>query len=270
MPTSDMILALDIETVPDDTLSGWDQTKFPPPMACRVVAIGGLAAKVTGNGAGKRITIDRLHCHVRHDEEAMLRRFWASFGRHMPLVVTWNGRGFDVPVLTQRAFKYGIPIPGWFQSGTRFESYVYRYCPDRHCDLMDQLSDYGACRNTKMDLIAVAAGFPGKIGGHGSEVKALFEAGELDRIGAYCECDVLNLYGIWLRWALVTGRIDQECHDLALEDLVAYLNACGTEKPHCAMFRSMWRPIAGTVCGGEGVENAEGTNDELPPVPCRA
>jgi hypothetical protein len=54
---------------------------------------------------------------------------------------------------------------------------------------------------------------------------------------------VLNLYGLYLRWALLTGRIDRSCHDRALESLVSYLSEHTAEKPHFGDFLSRWRLV---------------------------
>jgi 3'-5' exonuclease len=153
--------------------------------------------------------------------------------------VTWNGRGYDLPVLRQRAFIKGVPTPRWFKAGNRYESYGHRYSEQWHCDLMDQLSDYGACAKTGMDLMAKATGLPGKINGSGAEVEEMFQAGEIERIASYCECDVLNLYGLYLRWLLVTGQTDGPGYHQSLEEFVSALEASG--KPHHASFLAGWR-----------------------------
>ena len=85
---------------------------------------------------------------------------------------------------------------------------MQRFAPDWHCDLMDQLSDYRACASRSLDDIALPVGLPGKIGGHGSEVEAMVRQGEIDNVRAYCEGDCLNLFVLYVRWALLSGRID--------------------------------------------------------------
>jgi predicted PolB exonuclease-like 3'-5' exonuclease len=83
----------------------------------------------------------------------------------------------------------------------------------KHCDLMDQLSDYRACASMSLDDVALAIGLPGKIGGHGSEVEAMVRRGEIDNVRAYCEGDCLNLFVLYVRWALLSGRIDPAGHN---------------------------------------------------------
>lgn len=102
-----------------------------------------------------------------------------------------------------------------------------------------------------MDAIASAMGLPGKIGGHGSEVQGMYDAGELEKIWAYCECDVLNLYALYIRWAYVTGLTDLEGHNLAMDGLSQYLNVKSYSTPHFAEFLAEWkkssRPIPAEI-----------------------
>ncbi|WP_050783658.1 hypothetical protein [Methylobacterium nodulans] len=85
---------------------------------------------------------------------------------------------------------------------------------------MEQLSDYRSCAVMGMDDLALAIGLPGKIGGHGSEVEGMVERGEIEQVRAYCEGDVLNLFALYVRWALLTGRTDPAGHNASLESLV--------------------------------------------------
>ena len=44
--------------------------------------------------------------------------FWRGWEKYRrPTLVTFNGRGFDLPLLELAAFRYGLQIPGWFQGG---------------------------------------------------------------------------------------------------------------------------------------------------------
>ena len=88
--------------------------------------------------------------------------------------------------------------------------------------------------------MACLAGLPGKIGSHGSEVQGRYERGEIDQVAGYCECDVLNLYGLYLRWSFITGKIDRESYENALDDLSSFLEGNAGEKPHCGEFLDKW------------------------------
>ena len=102
-----------------------------------------------------------------------------------------------------------------------------------------------------MDAVATAMGLPGKIGGHGSEVQSMYAAGELDKIRAYCECDVLNLYALYIRWAYVTGQTDLLGHNAGMESLAHYLRSRGHERPHFLEFINSWestkRPVPRSI-----------------------
>src|SRR5215203_2779229 len=99
--------------------------------------------------------------------------------------------------------------------------------PDWHCDLMEQMSDYKACAAMKLEDMALALGLPGKIGGQGSEVEAMMKRGEIRQVRAYCEVDCLNLFVLYVRWALLAGRTDVDGHDASLESLVDHLERHG-------------------------------------------
>ena len=113
--------------------------------------------------------------------------------------------------------------------------------PDWHCDLMEQLSDYKACAAMKLEEMALALGLPGKIGGHGSEVEAMVRRGELEKVRAYCEVDCLNLFVLYTRWALLSGRADVASHDKSLESLIGCLERESGARRHFGEFLHGWR-----------------------------
>lgn len=121
---------------------------------------------------------------------------------------------------------------------------------------MEQLSDYKACAAMSLDDIALALGLPGKIGGHGSEVEGMVQAGEIEKVRAYCEGDCLNLFALYVRWALLSGRTDLAGHNAALESLVEYLEAERDGRPHLGEFLDHWRlttrPVPMFVARGAG------------------
>src|SRR4051812_32661777 len=106
---------------------------------------------------------------------------------------------------------------------------------------MDQLSDHGACRNLGLQDVAVAIGLPGKIGGHGGEVAAMVARGEIERVRAYCEADCLNLFALYVRWALLSGKTDAAGHDASLASLIRCLEEERPTRPHLGEFLDRWR-----------------------------
>lgn len=238
------LLCLDIETVPDGDLLPPDWgTKFPRPAWHKVVAISFVEAIIERIDGLERYHIDCLRTggEADWDEARLLRSFWRHFAGRGTRVVTWNGRGFDLPVLRLRAMLHGLPAEGWYGSGTRYENYTQRFAVDWHCDLMEQLSDHGACTRMSLDDMAKAMGLPGKIGGHGSEVAAMVARGEIDRVRAYCEGDVANLFGLYVRWARLAGKCDAEGHDASVRTMVGCLESERSRRPHLGEFLDRWR-----------------------------
>jgi DNA polymerase elongation subunit (family B) len=242
------LLALDIETVPDRERlpSDWG-TKFPKPIHHAIACISFVEAEIAIDPDGcerTTVTACRSGGEADWDEKRLLQQFWRFFAGTPTRIVGWNTRGFDVPVLLQRSLVHGISAEAWFRSGSRFDGYSYRYADTWHADLMDVLSDYGACARLTLDEAAAALGFAGKIGGHGSEVEAMMAAGNIEIIRRYCECDALNTYCLYLRHGLLTGRMRRADHDAALDDLVGYLDRERGGRPHFGEFLTGWKSVA--------------------------
>ena len=137
------------------------------------------------------------------DEETMVRTFWQRLDRFRGTLVTFNGRGFDLPVLELQALKYGCPAPHYFGGKAR-----YRFSQDGHYDLYDFVTNYGAQRlRGGLNLLAKMIGLPGKVGIDGSLVQQYWEAGRLPEIHRYCRHDVIQTYFLFLRLELVQGRL---------------------------------------------------------------
>ncbi len=125
------------------------------------------------------------------------------------VLVTFNGRGFDIPLLELMAYRYGVPAKRHFT-----DRYAARNrFSDRHFDMHDWLANFGAVRmNGGLNLMAKVIGKPGKMGTTGSEVYDLFLKGEMQRINDYCMHDVLDTYFVFLRTRVLRGdlTIDRE------------------------------------------------------------
>lgn len=157
------------------------------------------------------------------EPESRMLASWNEFvGREKPQIVTWYGRGFDMPVITLRSMKYGIQMP-WYYSEKDFR---YRYSEAGHLDLCDAMSDYGASRNYKLDAIAKMIGLPGKPllpDGEfvdGSKVAKFFEEGRLSTISDYCITDCLQTAWVFMRWRLLQGKISHDQYRLAARALL--------------------------------------------------
>ncbi|WP_375460804.1 hypothetical protein [uncultured Enterovirga sp.] len=164
------LLCLDIETVPDWDLvpADWPTDEFiRKPIWHRVVAISFVEARIEQpQDGGERYVVEccRSGGEAGWDERRLLQAYWKHFAKRRARIVTWNGKGFDLPVLRLRAMMHGIPAEAWFTRGNKWENYTQRYAPDWHCDLMEQLADYGASAKLAMDDVALAMGLPGRHG----------------------------------------------------------------------------------------------------------
>lgn len=136
---------------------------------------------------------------------AVVEQFWAGVKMYRPTLVDFNGRTFDIPVLTMRAFALGIACPTYF-APDRF-GYRYRYT-DKHIDLMDWMTAHGAFRLTGgLDLCAKLVGGQGKTGTSGADVADLWHDGKVKEIDDYCTQDVIDTYRVFLRTRVLTGEL---------------------------------------------------------------
>jgi len=150
--------------------------------------------------------------------EPILLAEWNDFmASKRPTIVTWNGRGFDLPALMLRSFRHGLNLNWYF--GTR--DYRYRYSEEKHLDLMDAMADYGAVRSMKLDAIATLAGLPGKHDDmDGSKVAGMFDEGRIAEIAQYCTSDTVQTAFVFMRWRLIKGQISLEMYRDAVSTLL--------------------------------------------------
>jgi predicted PolB exonuclease-like 3'-5' exonuclease len=146
------------------------------------------------------------------DERDLVRRFFDGIDRYTPELVSWNGGGFDLPVLNYRALLHKVASHRYWDLGDedrdfRFNNYLNRF-HWRHIDLMDVLSGFQNRGRATLDGISAMLGLPGKMGMDGSQVWDAFLAGRLVDIRNYCETDALNTYLVFLRFQHVRGILD--------------------------------------------------------------
>lgn len=222
-------LVLDIETIPDE--QRWQRpdgdhttSPFPPLWAHRIVVIGCLwldrgyglrQMNVFGDPGAAGSADDR--------ERALLTQLSAFVGAHRPVLVTFNGRSFDLPVIALRALCHGVPLPWYYRdAATRA-----RYSEQGHLDLCDQLADHGATRSSSLDAIARLVGLPGKVGVDGSQVEGMYRAGQLAAIERYCLADVVQTAFVLMRFRLLQGRLAPDAYRARTEELLQRLTLDG-------------------------------------------
>ncbi len=177
------------------------------------------------------------------EEADLVRRFFHGVKQYKPVLVSWNGTGFDLPVLHYRALLHGVEAPQYWEIGDmeqnfRYNNYLNRF-HWRHLDLMDVLSGYQARGSAPLDEIATMLGLPGKMGMHGSKVWEQFLAGELKAIRDYCETDALNTYLVYLRFEAMRGKLPEQEYAQRCQQLEQLLT--GQQQAHFDQFLAAWQ-----------------------------
>jgi predicted PolB exonuclease-like 3'-5' exonuclease len=221
-------LILDLETIPDTDRwarpeAGHGESTFPPTWAHRIIVIGCLwldhGYRLKRFGVVGENPTGSLDARERH----LLEDFSRFVGRARPVLVTYNGRSFDLPVMVMRALCHGVPLPWYY----RDRDVRYRYSGDGHLDLCDWLADHGATRAGKLDAIVRLIGLPGKAGVDGSQVEGLYQAGHLESIQQYCLADVAQTALLFLRFKLLQGQLAPDVYRERAAALVDALAADG-------------------------------------------
>ncbi len=268
-------LILDIETVPDTDrwqrpdLANGGESVFPPTWAHRIIVIGCLwlghdyRLKRFGVIGGEPVA------GAAHDaplapsagspgaadlrERALLEDFSRFVGRARPVLVTYNGRSFDLPVVVMRSLCHAIALPWYY----RDRDVRHRYSAEGHLDLCDWLAEHGAARAGKLDAIARLVGLPGKLGVDGSQVEGLYRAGQLASIQSYCLADVAQTALLFLRFRLLQGQIAPETYR---ERTTALLDALAADGRVTEVF-GQWnrdRLLGPTPSAGPAADDAPG------------
>lgn len=256
---SEPVLVFDIETVPDtagarrlhafsaalpdaDVEQAMLATRraatgrdFQPPHLQRIVAIA-CALRRT----------EEFHIwslgDVQASEAELIHRFFDGIEKYRPTLVSWNGGGFDLPVLHYRSLIHGIAAPrywdtGYFEREAKWDNYTSRY-QQRHTDLMDMLALYQSRNYVPLNEAALLCGFPGKLGMDGSAVAAAVRCGKLDAVRAYCETDVLNTWLVYLRFQRQRGVLTERGYSSEINRTQAFLDA--SDAIHWREFREAW------------------------------
>ncbi len=176
------------------------------------------------------------------DERDLLQRFFSGIERYTPRLVSWNGGGFDLPVIHYRSLLYPVVAAHYWETGQndnnfRFNNYLSRY-HERHTDLMDVLAGYQPRASAALDEIAALCGFPGKMGMSGAKVWDAYQRGEIASIRNYCETDVLNTYLVYLNYERNRGNLDAEAYRVECQLVRDELKA--SDAPHLLEFESAW------------------------------
>jgi predicted PolB exonuclease-like 3'-5' exonuclease len=175
-------------------------------------------------------------------EGELVQRFFDGIAKLTPDLVSWNGSGFDLPVLNYRALLWGVQAPRFWETGEgetefRYNNYLQRF-HWRHTDLMDVLSGFSSRNRASLANMACLLKLPGKLGFGGEQVWEAYQRGDLAGIRRYCETDVLNTYLIYLRFQQLRGRLTGAGYREEVGRVRAYLGA--SSEPHLQQFLAAW------------------------------
>lgn len=238
------ICVFDCETVPDTALlrrvygyrgsdldvckaAFWDQkeasgSEFLPVMFHKVVAISAVMADEFGRFL-------RVSTMKGENEQEILAKFINFINEYNPRLISFNGRGFDLPMIMVRSMRYNLSCPAYFESDNKelnknkWENYRSRYDGRFHLDLLDHISDFRAVSGLKLDTLCASLNLPGKYDIHGDQVMQLFFAGEIAKINEYCESDTLNTYWLFLKYELLRGNLTKDDYASFLADMSEFL-----------------------------------------------
>jgi len=179
-------------------------------------------------------------------EAVLLQRFFDGIEKYTPQLVSWNGGGFDLPVMHYRSLLHGVVAGRYWDCGDgdypdsrdfKWNNYISRY-HSRHLDLMDLLALYQPRANAPLDQLAKLMGYPGKLGMDGSQVWGAYREGRIDEIRNYCETDVINTWLVFLRFQLMRGAMDRAWYEREVQLVRASLEKI--DAPHWREFLAEW------------------------------
>jgi hypothetical protein len=172
------------------------------PFTARLIA---LAMLNPDSGQGKvlydaprgeaRFSTDGLVEYLAGDEKEVLEKFWETVS-HYNQLITFNGRSFDGPFLMLRSAILGVrPSRNLLP---------YRYGANEHCDLLEQLTFYGAVRKFNLDFYCKSFGIKSpKAGGiTGLDLGILHAEGRYFEVAEYCLGDVKATAELFNRWQM--------------------------------------------------------------------
>ncbi|MGD9127142.1 MAG: 3'-5' exonuclease, partial [Planctomycetia bacterium] len=169
--------------------------------------------------------------------------FWRGWQAYrQPAFVTFNGRGFDVPLLELAAFRYGLNLANWFQPNAKsFDQLRNRYNQRGHIDLCELMTNFGSTRFTGgLNLAANLLGKPGKMDVQGDMVQDMFDQGRVKEINDYCRCDVLDTYFVFLRSRVMLGLLSLEDEQAQIAETKTWLEQRIDQTPAYRDYLENW------------------------------
>jgi predicted PolB exonuclease-like 3'-5' exonuclease len=261
------VLVFDIESIPD--IAGLRALRGEPPGATDEQVYAAWAQERKDRGQSdfmplylQRVLVIscvfrsadglRVHSFVDRDnasEGRVIQTFFNTLEKHVPQLVSWNGGGFDLPVLHYRGLRHGVVAGQYWCMGEegggeddrefKWNNYISRYHM-RHLDLMDLLAMYQPRNNAPMDAMARLCGFPGKLGMDGSQVYQAYLDGRLDEIRRYCETDVMNTYLLYCRFQKMRASLTEAQYAQEIALVKTTLGGLAPAEPHWREYLAAW------------------------------
>ena len=256
------VLVIDIETIPD--MAGWRRLHGGDPALTDVQLHAQWAAERQAHGQSDFMPLYlqrvlciscvfrnaeglRVHSFVDRDgqgEAKVVQAFFNAIEKHSPQMVSWNGSGFDLPVLHYRGLMHGVVADHYWDMGesdreSKWNNYISRYHM-RHLDLMDLLAKYTPRANAPLDAMAKLCGFPGKLGMDGGQVYAQYLAGQTEDVRRYCETDVMNTYLLYCRFQQMRGGFTEAEYGQEIAFVQQNLQALAPQEPHWQEYLQAW------------------------------
>lgn len=171
------VASLDIETLAPSQLEGG----FPPWPLHRPVVASILTADQAAYGqwafAIESVTFDDVPAALRRVDEVLSGR----------RCVTFNGRGFDLPVLAMAAGRTSL-----FELRNLTDAWASHRFSGSHIDLADVISGFGSAPRVSLEMLCQAVGIPVKTNGHGGDVATMLQEHGIEAVRKYCEEDVAS------------------------------------------------------------------------------
>lgn len=198
----------------------------------KIVCLGAIYADRLDHGPWNIVRSGVAHIGVR-TERQIVGGFIDSLGTApSPQLIGFNSSGFDLPVLRYRAFALEVSAQVIHRGNGK--DYWYRFGRD-HIDICDVMSGFGASAKPSLAELASLVGVRAKANGmNGSAVEAMIRAGRVEDVASYCETDVAVTYLIFLRYALVTGDLDNGSYSRSLNNFHDFFHERVDKRPHLA------------------------------------
>jgi len=165
-----------------------DKTMSLSPDLCQVVCFCGAVYDTETGEDSERIRVSK--------EPATIWDGWKfiynAYHNAIP-IVSFNGNGFDLPVMLHRAMDLKVPM-----SRRIYNDITRRYSTKSHFDLMQVLADWDRQRWQPLDFYLKRYGV-GEKTGDGSQVYGMWKDGKHKEIEEYCISDVLNTAKLFAR-----------------------------------------------------------------------